>query len=200
MPFHGGPLITGFNVWAASSFAVRTAAANEKVDGQFRIVGVQFSRSLFVLRGAQFSWLIEVLPVLTGTVGAPSYRIPTPETNPEAYFDPIRYARYTPHHVYGAGIAPLSAQVVKPLTNRLATMISVTSGVALFNKVVPYGKATEANFTASGSLGVEFTVTRTIGIAAGYSLHHVSNGSLGEANPGMNSHLLFLKMSQSLRR
>ena len=138
---------------------MRTAAANEKVDGRFRIVAMQFSRTLFVRGGAQFSWLIEVL---SGTVGAPSFRIPTQETNPEAFSDPKKYARYTLHHVYGVGFAPLSAQMVKPFTNRFATLLS--------------------------------------GIAAGYALHHVSNGSLGESNPGMNSHLLFLKMSKSLRR
>ena len=199
LPFHGGPLVTGFNVWMGSSFAVRTAATNEKFDGHFRMLGMQFSRSLFVLGGAQFSWLIEVFPVLTGTVGAPPARVPTLTNNPDAYGDPTRYARYTLHSVYGVGIAPLSAQVLKPFSNRFATLLSATSGVALFNKVVPYGKATEANFTASGSMGVEFTATPTVGVAAGYTLHHVSNASLGASNPGMNSHMLFVRMSKSLR-
>jgi len=200
-PFRGGPLVTGFNLWAGSALSIRTASNNERFDGAaFRMVGVQFSRSLFVRGGMQFSWLVEVLPAIVATVGAPVNRMPTPTRAPEIYFNPERLARYTLHDVYGFGIAPFGAEVTRPLTRTLSAMFNVTAGGAFFSAVVPYGKATQANFTVAPTLGLEWKLPGGYALSSGYSLHHLSNASFGDANPGLNSHMVVVRMARARYR
>lgn len=198
LPFHGGPLVTGYSIWGGDAFSIRTASNNEKFDGSaFRIGGVQLSRSLFVRKGIQFSWLVEFLPAIVASVGAPVNRLPTASSNVEAFRDPKRFARYTLHDVYGAGVAPLGAELSRPLWGRLSVVYNVTAGGVLFSAVVPYGKATQANFTAATSAALDWRLTKRYALAAGYNLHHLSNMSMGGSNPGLNSHLLFVRVSKA---
>jgi hypothetical protein len=200
-PFRGGPLVTGVNVWAGTALSIRTASNNEQFDGgAFRMMGVQFSRTLFVRGGVQFSWLVEVLPAIVATVGAPENRLPTPTRAPEIYRDPARLARYTLHDVYGVGLAPLGAEMTKPLSRNVSAMFNVTAGGAFFNAVIPYGKATQANFTVAPTIGLEWKLPRGYALSSGYSLHHLSNASFGDANPGLNSHLLFVRLARARYR
>lgn len=198
LPFRGGPWVTGYSVWAGSAFSIRTASNNEKFDGAaFRAVGVQLDRSLFVRKGIQFTWLVELLPAIVAQVGAPTNRLPSPTKNSEAYYNPQRFARYTLHQVYGGGIAPLGAELSRPVISRLSAIYNVTAGAAFFSGVVPYGKATQANFTAATSVALKWQVNADYAVSGGYNLHHLSNMSLGSSNPGMNSHLVFLRVGKA---
>ncbi len=201
LPFRGGPLVTGVNIWAGSALSIRTASNNERFDGSaFRMVGVQFSRTLFVRGGMQFSWLVEVLPAIVATVGAPENRMPTPTRAPDIFFNPERLARYTLHDVYGFGLAPLGAEVTKPLSRTVSALFNVTAGGAFFSAVVPYGKATQANFTVAPTIGLEWKLPRGYALSSGYSLHHLSNASFGDSNPGLNSHLFVVRMARARYR
>ena len=198
LPFRGGPLATGYTVWSGSAFSIRTASNNEKFDGAaFRIAGVQLSRTLFVRKRIQFSWLVEMLPAIVASVGAPVNRLPTATRNAEAFGDPKRRARYTLHDVYGVGLAPFGAELSRPLVTRLSAIYNITAGGVFFSAVVPYGKATQANFTAATSVALEWRVTPRYAVSSGYNLHHLSNMSMGGANPGLNSHLLFVRVSKA---
>lgn len=197
LPTRGGPWVTGINVWAGSAAALRTASHNEKVEGALTMVGVQLTRSLFNVGGVQFSWMVEFLPVMLATVEAPASRTPTAKENSEAFFNPQLFKRYTTHDAFGIGFAPLSAEASRPLTQTLTGVFTVTSGVAYFSAVVPYGKATQANFTVSPALALEWRLSRGTALAAGYTLHHLSNASIGGANPGMNSHVFFARLSRA---
>ena len=106
-----------------------------------------------------------------------------------------RLARYLPHDSKGFGAAPLSAQAEIALLSRLRAVVQVTSGVAWFNKVVPYGNATQGNFTVSPSVALQWDVSTTSRLAVGYTLHHMSNMAIGYANPGMNSHILLARFT-----
>ena len=197
LPFRGGPLVTGYTVWAGYAFSIRTASNNETFAGSaFRLMGIQASRSLFVQKGIRFSWVVEFLPAITASVGAPETRLPTATRNAEAYRDPRTFARYTLHDVYGLGLAPFGAELSRPLVSRLSAIYNVTAGGAIFSGVVPYGKATRANFTAATSLALEWRLTRGYAVSSGYNLHHLSNMSMGAANPGLNSHLLFVRVAK----
>ncbi|MBL0171120.1 MAG: acyloxyacyl hydrolase [Gemmatimonadaceae bacterium] len=198
LPFRGGPLITGYTAWAGSAFSMRTASNNEKFAGAaLQLMGVQLSRSLFVRKGIQFTWLVEMLPVMSASVGAPVNRLPTSTKNADAFRDPVRFARYTLHDAYGAGIAPFGAELSRPLLSRLSAVYNVTAGAAFFSAVIPYGKATQANFTAATSVALEWRVTQRYAVSSGYNLHHLSNMSFGAANPGLNSHVLFMRVSKA---
>lgn len=132
---------------------------------------------------------------MVATVSAPENRRPSAIQDPASFNDPKRFARYMPREVYGVGIAPLGADVSRSLTGPLSLSLSVTAGAALFSQVVPYGKATQANFTVAPALGLAWTLTDRYAISSGYALHHLSNASFGGANPGLNSHLIFVKLA-----
>ncbi len=198
LPFRGGPLTTGFNIWYASALDVRTASHNETFEGgRFSMIGIQFSRALATHRGFRYTWLVEVLPAMMATVSAPPSQRPTESRNADAFHDPVRLARYMKHEAYGVGFAPLGVEVARPLGTYFATYLNATAGGAFFSHVVPYGKATQANFTAATSLALEWRPAATFGISGGYTLHHLSNASMGDANPGMNSHMLFVRVGKS---
>jgi hypothetical protein len=197
LPFKGGPLVTGINVWAGGATSIRTASHNEKFDASLAMVGVQLTRSLFVAKGIHFSWMIEILPVILATVEAPPNRVPVFVNAGSEEATKKIVARYASHDVYGFGIAPFSAEASKALSDKLTTVFSVTSGGAFFSGVVPYGKATQANFTVAPTLALEWRLSPSHAVAAGYTLHHLSNASFGAANPGMNSHLLFVRVSRA---
>ncbi|MEQ1694030.1 MAG: acyloxyacyl hydrolase, partial [Gemmatimonas sp.] len=114
----------------------------------------------------------------------------------EAYSDPARFARYLLHNVYGVGLAPFGAELSRPLVSRLSAIYNVTAGGAIFSGVIPYGKATQANFTAATSVALEWRLTPRYSISSGYNLHHLSNMSMGGSNPGMNSHLMFIRVAR----
>lgn len=202
LPFRGGPLVTGVTVFAGSAVSIRTASHNEKFSGaEFGMATVQLTRSLFERKGFEFSWIIEVSPAIVATVGAPPNRIPLEISGgfAQSAAEAKRLRRYELHDVYGVGFAPLSAQVVRPLVSRLTAEFSVTSGVAFFNKVIPYGKATQANFTVAPNLSLGWRVSPSYSISAGYALHHLSNASFGAANPGLNSHMIAVRFARVRR-
>lgn len=174
----------------------RTASHNETIDGAFRTLAVQVSRPLFTVRGVHVAWLGEIMPATLVTAGAPPHRIPTPDVDPTEANDPRRLERYMIRDSYGVGFAPLGAEAAWSLSANTHVLFNVTSGVAWFSRVVPYGKATQANFTVAPGLFLERHLGNTQAVAVGYQLHHLSNASMGGANPGMNSHIFSLRVSK----
>jgi Lipid A 3-O-deacylase (PagL) len=126
---------------------------------------------------------------------APPVRIPAILREPDNRVDPKQAARYFDHDSWGVGLSPLSAQAEIPHSPRLSTVIQVTSGVAWFSNVVPYGQATQANFTVSPGASLQWQASTRTRIAFGYTLHHVSNASIGGSNPGMNSHIFYTRLT-----
>jgi hypothetical protein len=89
----------------------------------------------------------------------------------------------------------LGAEAAFSPSAKTHVLFNVTSGVAWFSRVVPYGKATQANFTVAPGLFLERRIGGRRAFALGYQLHHLSNASMGGANPGMNSHVFSLRIS-----
>ncbi len=184
------------SVMLSGAVDTRTASHNESISGAFRTMAVQVSRPLFTVRGMHVAWLGEIMPVMFVTAGAPPNRVPTPARDPAEANDPRRLARYQVRDVFGVGVAPLGAEAAFSLGERTHALFNVTSGVAWFSRVVPYGKATQANFTVAPGLFLERGIGNRQAIALGYQLHHLSNASLGGANPGMNSHVFSVRVSK----
>lgn len=186
-----------WHVAVSSALSTHTASHNELIsDGDFSAVSVQGAKPLFRWRGASFAWLAELQPIIRVTSGAPPQRVPTPQTDPGEAKNPERLARYRLRSGVGFGVAPLGAEASMPLTRRSQLVVNVTAGAAWFNQVVPYGKATQANFTVAPALAYQRDVGARDAFAVGYALHHLSNASMGGANPGMNSHLLFVRWAR----
>jgi hypothetical protein len=184
------------SVMLSGAVDTRTASHNETIDGAFRTLAIQVSRPLFTVRGMHVAWLGEIMPAMLVTAGAPPNRVPSPVTNPAEANDPRRLERYAVRDSYGVGFAPLGAEAAFSLSEKTHFLVNVTSGVAWFSRVVPYGKATQANFTVAPGLFLERRIGGRQALAVGYQLHHLSNASMGGANPGMNSHVFSVRVSK----
>ncbi len=195
-PARGSAQRPQISLMVSGAIDTRTASHNETIDGAFRTLAVQVSQPLFTVRGVQVAWLGEIMPAMLVTAGAPSNRIPTPQTDPTEANDPRRRARYDLRDVYGIGFAPLGAEAAWSLGESTHLLFNVTSGVAWFSQVVPYGKATQANFTVAPGLFLERRLGSRQALAVGYQLHHLSNASMGDANPGLNSHIFSVRVSR----
>jgi hypothetical protein len=179
---------------ATNSMATYTAAHNEPIDGAFRTLSVQVAKPVFRWRGTSVAWLGEVLPAIHVTSEAPPSRLPLAGIDPAAN-DPVVMARYGRGSGYGFGLAPLGAELAHATGARGRIILNVTSGGAWFTRVVPYGRATQANFTVAPGLLYAHRVGPG-SLAVGYVMHHLSNASMGGANPGMNSHLVTLRWTR----
>lgn len=182
----------------SDAVALRTASHNEAVKGDLRALSVQFTRAVFrtTWRGQPLtvSWLGEALPAMLVKAGAPANRVPTLQSSREEALDPVRMARYATRDVYGFGVSPFGAEVEIPLSPRVHVLLNTTAGGAWFNKVVPYGRATQANFTVAPGAALQIPLSKSRALAVGYALHHLSNASFGDANPGLNSHLITVRL------
>jgi Lipid A 3-O-deacylase (PagL) len=185
-----------WQVAVSDAVSTRTASHNEFIDGDFSTIAVQAAKPLLRWRGATFSWLVEIQPVIRVLSGAPPERVPTLASDPAEAGNPERLARYALRRSVGVGIAPFGAEALMPVASHTQFIVNVTSGGAWFSQVVPYGKATQANFTVAPGVALQQDVGTQSALAVGYALHHLSNASMGGANPGMNSHLLFLRWTR----
>ena len=184
------------SVMVSGAVSTRTASHNETIDGAFRTLAIQLSRPLFTVRGVHIAWLGEVMPAMLVTAGAPLNRVPTPFTDAAEANDPRRLERYAIRDSYGVGFAPFGAEAAFSPGEKTHLLLNVTAGGAWFSRVVPYGKATQANFTVAPGLFVERRFGSRQALAVGYQLHHLSNASMGGANPGMNSHIFSVRVSK----
>ena len=71
----------------------------------------------------------------------------------------------------------------------------VSAGFLLFNSPLLAANAARFNFTAELGIGVRVDIPERGHAVLGYRKHHVSNGGLGEINPGLSSHLLYVGLS-----
>ena len=97
-------------------------------------------------------------------------------------------------YAYGSGGSPIGAQVNFVHFHRVEPFLTSGGGFLYFNHRM-FG-ATHFNFTAQLGGGVQlFSSNRRTALDIGYKYHHISNANLGNQNPGMDSHMLFVGVS-----
>jgi opacity protein-like surface antigen len=100
------------------------------------------------------------------------------------------------HRVYSYGIggSPVGVQVNFVHFRRVEPFLTTGGGFLYFNHQL--FRQTNFNFTAQLGAGVQlFTVSRRTALDLGYKYHHISNANLGNQNPGLDSHMLFVGFS-----
>ena len=95
---------------------------------------------------------------------------------------------------YGIGASPVGAQVNFVHFRRVEPFLTSAGGFLYFNRQM-FGQ-TNFNFTAQLGGGVQlFSANRRTSLDVGYKYHHISNANLGNQNPGMDSHMVFIGLS-----
>jgi Lipid A 3-O-deacylase (PagL) len=96
---------------------------------------------------------------------------------------------------YGVGGSPIGAQVNFVHYRHVEPFLTSGGGFLYFNHRM-FGTSQQFNFTAQLGGGVQlFTSSRRTAIDLGYKYHHISNANLGNQNPGLDSHMLFVGLS-----
>ena len=101
------------------------------------------------------------------------------------------------HRAYanGVGGSPIGAQVNFVHYRHVDPFLTSGGGFLYFNHRM-FGTTQQFNFTAQLGGGVQlFTSSRRTAIDLGYRYHHISNANLGNQNPGLDSHMLFVGLS-----
>jgi hypothetical protein len=101
--------------------------------------------------------------------------------------------------VYGAGLSPLGLRLHLAASQRVRLFASAAGGGLWFTRNTPVPSARRFNFTAEAGGGVEVVVGGHA-LAAGYKLHHMSNGYTAAANPGLDGHMVYLGVTRVWRR
>ena len=98
-------------------------------------------------------------------------------------------------YAYGIGGSPIGAQVNFVHFGRIEPFLTSGGGFLYFNHRM-FGTTQQFNFTAQLGGGVQLlTSSRRAAIDLGYKYHHISNANLGNQNPGLDSHMLFVGLS-----
>ena len=160
-----------FGVWFEGQFA-NGHAFGSTIDSRMYQVEARYSRLVFTNRLIALRYVAEVVPL--SVVG-------DPRANGQRVY------------AYGAGGSPIGAQINFLYSHRLQPFLTSGGGFLYFNRQM-FG-ATQFNFTAQVGAGVQVFASRHRSIDFGYKYHHISNANLGNINPGMDSHVVFVGVS-----
>lgn len=118
-----------------------------------------------------------------------------------AYFAGLHlYARYTyPEFkvgrqrtsLSGFGITPLGLQTNFLTNKKIQPFLNTSVGLMFLEKPFPDIRGEKMNFTFSLGTGLEFDLAGNTSLSLGYKYFHLSNGEIGEVNPGIDSSLLY---------
>ena len=96
---------------------------------------------------------------------------------------------------YAFGGSPIGAQVNFVHYRHVEPFLTSGGGFLYFNHRM-FGTTQQFNFTAQLGAGVQlFTSSHRTAFDLGYKYHHISNANLGNQNPGLDSHMLFVGLS-----
>jgi len=96
-----------------------------------------------------------------------------------------------PTTTFGFGLRALGTRVWVG-GERLRLQGDLGGGFLYFGTPLLAANATRFNFAGTASLGVRVATGERGYVVLGYRIHHASNGGLGEVNPGMDSHQVYV--------
>jgi hypothetical protein len=168
-----GHAYSEYTYWFGGAFG-NGHAFSSTVGGRNYQLESRYERLIYSSGPFAVRWVFEVVPV--ALVG-----------DPHTHDGHRAYA-------YGVGGSPIGAQINFVHFRRVEPFLTSGGGFLYFNHRM-FG-ATQFNFTAQLGGGVQwFTSSRRSALDIGYKYHHISNANLGNQNPGLDSHMLFIGIS-----
>jgi hypothetical protein len=102
--------------------------------------------------------------------------------------------------VFGAGVDGIGLVARFGSSDRWHPYVGVAGGVRLFERPVPDPRCIRFNFSGDLGAGVALRVGPAHRVAVGVTLHHLSNGSLGSANPSFNAFAMMVSVGRWCER
>jgi opacity protein-like surface antigen len=160
-------------LWFSTQFENGYAFGSSTTNARMYQLEGRFSRLVYTRGPVAVRWVSEIVPLtLVGEWHATNGR--------RAY-------------AYGGGGSPVGAQVNFAHYRRFEPFVTAGGGFLYFDR--PMFAETQFNFTAQVGGGVQWFASRRSSVDFGYKYHHISNANLGDKNPGMDSHTLFVGIS-----
>jgi opacity protein-like surface antigen len=160
-----------FGVWFDGQFG-NGHAFGSTTDSRMYQVEARYGRLVYTNNFLALRYVAEIVPL--SVVG-------DPQANGQRVY------------AYGAGGSPVGIQINFLQNRRVQPFVNTGGGFLYFNRQM-FG-ATQLNFTAQLGAGVQVFTSKHRSIDLGYKYHHISNANLGNINPGMDSHVLFIGVS-----
>ena len=157
--------------WFEGQFA-NAHAFGSVIDSRMYQMEARYTRLVYTNRSIELYYLAEVIPVsLIGDSAANEHRV----------------------YAYGAGGSPIGVQINLLRYRRVQPFLTSGGGFLYFDRRL-FGQ-TQLNFTAQLGAGMQLFTSNSHSVDFGYLYHHVSNANLGNHNPGMDSHVVFVGVS-----
>lgn len=91
----------------------------------------------------------------------------------------------------GFGVSPLGFQYNLNQQNGVQPFFKSSTGFMFFDEPFPDERGVKFNFTLELGGGLEFVVSEHLSLSVGYKYHHMSNGQIGQINPGVDSNIFY---------
>jgi hypothetical protein len=163
-----------FGLWAGGSPDSTDLIATTE-DRKLALVALRYGRVLRAWESLSLEYTLDIFPA--AVVSEP---------------DRVRRGKST---FYGAGLSPFGLKLNFGQQSRIKPFIAASVGFLYFEDDVPVPRSSRFNFTPEVGLGVQFFLATTSALTVGYKLHHISNGSISDNNPGMDSHVIYAGFS-----
>jgi opacity protein-like surface antigen len=191
----------------------------EATDRTIWTLGAEYTRLLHLgphyrldYEGSVMPLFEETDPTLTGTVftfgGQNFYSAQQPVRlvalthapvgtvlTPGGTYTPI-YATFGRQDTYAAAFTPLGARISALPRRRVQPGFALDLGFVLSARDIPIDDADQFNFMFSFGPGVQFYTSPQASLRVEYLYRHVSNGSLGDVNPGIDQGVFRVTISR----
>jgi opacity protein-like surface antigen len=113
------------------------------------------------------------------------------ELNVSAHYNISRSTKYNAATFTGFGIRPVGFQFNWGKEHVIQPFLKSSTGFMYFKERFPDARGNKFNFTLELGGGFEFVLAKHFSFSIGYKYHHMSNGQLGEINPGVDSNIFY---------
>lgn len=97
----------------------------------------------------------------------------------------------SPGSFTGFGITPLGFQYNWRKNKPIQPFLKSSTGFLYLDNPFPDSRGIKFNFVLEVGTGVEFMLTEYSSFTVGYKYHHMSNGEIGQVNPGVDSNIFY---------
>jgi hypothetical protein len=155
----------------------------------FGIVGFRYSRRIATTENLAFKYQFDLIPL-----AIINYRRERLMTATPTVYDRERET------AYAAGLTPVSFQLNFRRKSKIQPFVTAGAGLLIFGRKIPDDRSPlrpnqvgrRLNFTPQGGGGVEFlTDDGQRSYTVGFKIHHISNNSTGNINPGFDQNLFY---------
>ena len=92
----------------------------------------------------------------------------------------------------GTGLSPFGLKMYLNPHGKTRPFAHAAAGGIVFSSPVPVQNSTRLNFTVEYGGGLEFVRGNGRAAIVGFRFHHISNGSFGRVNPGLDANVIYV--------